>query len=319
MDEGDKKLVYYLDLNSRTCVKKLASQSGFKPEYVEKRLKELMSKGVIRRCYPEVDCSKLGYYPFKLYLQFQNCTPEMCEEIYDYLTNSPNTGWVVKCSGNWDMIYAMWGANVGEFNKVYEGLLTKYHPYILKKVISITVDLYLANKKWLLGDRAKADVVKVSGTPTDVIDDSDYQILVELWKDARTPIMDIANSLDMEPEVVDKKIKDMQKKKVILSYRVDLDLSHFNRAYCKSFVYLTKSSKEEEERLLDYCFRHPEITLMVKCVGPWDFEIEAHCHSMNEFTEMMNDIRNRYPNLVRNFEAIVINKESGTYFSPKKV
>ena len=319
MDEADRKLIYYLDLNSRSSVKKLASLSGLKPEAVEKKLKEYSDKGIVRRCYPEVDCSKLGYYPFKLYLQFQSCTPEKLNEIYQYLANSRNTGWVVKCSGNWDMIYAMWGANVGEFNKVYEDLLAKYHSYILKKVISITVDLYLANKKWLLGESGKPEVVKVSGVPAEEVDLDDYKILEELWKDARMPIMDIANSLKMDAEVVDQKIKEMQKKKIILAFRTDIDLAQFNRTYCKSFVYLTKSSKEEEERLLDYCFRHPEITLMVKCVGPWDFEIEAQSHSINEFTEMMNDIRNRYPNLIRNFEAIVINEESGTFFSPKKL
>lgn len=318
MDEGDKKLIYYLDLNSRSSAKKLASVTGLKQEVVERKLEDFLKKGIIRRCYPEVDCSKLGYYPFKLYLQFQSCKPETESEIYDYLANSRNTGWIVKCSGNWDMIYAMWGANVGEFNKVYEGLLSKYHQYILKKVISITVDLYLVNKKWLLGEPAKPDVVKVSGVPAENIDKSDYAILEELWKDARAPIMDIANSLGMDPEEVDRRIKDMQKEKIILSFRTDLDLTHFNRVYCKSFVYLTKSSKKEEERLLDYCFRHPEVTLIVKCVGPWDFEIEANCRSINEFTDMMNDIRNHYPNLVRNFEAIVINEESGTFFSPKK-
>ena len=222
MDEADNKLLYYLDLNSRASVKKLASQTGQKPEQVEKKLGEFFKKGILRRCYPEVDCSKLGYYPFKLYLQFQNCTPEVLDDIYKYLANSQNTGWVVKCSGNWDMIYAMWGANVGEFNKVYEGLLARYHPYILKKVISITVDLYLANKKWLLGESGKPEIVKVSGVPSEMVDQGDYHILEELWKDARMPVMDIANALGMDAEDVDKRIKDMQKKNKILAFRTDL-------------------------------------------------------------------------------------------------
>lgn len=318
MNEADKKILYYLDLNSRSSVKKLASVCQTKPDHVEKLLADFLKKGIIRRCYPEVDCSKLGYYPFKLYLQFQGIPPEILDEIYNYLASFPNTGWVVTCSGRWDMIYAMWGKDVGEFNKVYEDLLSKYHRYILGKVICITVDLYLINKKWLLGDCAKPDVVKVSGVPCDVLDDLDYKILRKLCDDARSSIMDIANSLGMEPEEVDRRIKDMQKKNVILSFRTDLDLSFFDRTYCKSFVYLTKSTKQEEEKLLDYCFRHPEIAAIVKCVGPWDFEIEAHCRSITEFTDMMNDIRNRYPNLVRNFEAVVINKETGIFFSPEK-
>jgi DNA-binding Lrp family transcriptional regulator len=111
----------------------------------------------------------------------------------------------------------------------------------------------------------------------------------------------------------------MQKNGVILAFRIDLDMKEMERAFCKSFVYMTKSSKKEEDRLVDYCLRHPEITAIVKTVGPWDFEIEAQSGSFHKFTEMMNDIRNRYSSLVRNFEAVVINKETGMMYAPKSI
>ena len=113
-------------------------------------------------------------------------------------------------------------------------------------------------------------------------------------------------------------IKNMQKNGVIIAFQIDLDMNKVDRVFCKSFVYLTKSSKREEEKLMEYCFRHPEITMILRCIGPWDLEIEAHCKSFKSFTELMNEIRNRYSSLVRNFEAVGLNKESGTIFLPHK-
>jgi Lrp/AsnC family transcriptional regulator for asnA, asnC and gidA len=185
-------------------------------------------------------------------------------------------------------------------------------------MFSITFELYLLNKKWLEPDSFKSDVVCVRGVPNRIIDDIDSQILHHLGWNSRTPMVELAKKIGIDAEEVERRIKEMQKKGVILSFRTDLDLKQFGRTYCKSFVYMTKSSKEEEERLLDYCFRHPDVTGVVKCVGPWDLEIEAQAKSFDSFTEMMNDIRNHYPHVVRNFEGIVINSESGVTFAPRE-
>jgi len=317
MDKTDHKILYYLDLNCRTPAKKIATLTGLRPSVVEERLKLMFQNKTITRCYPEIDRSKLGYYPFKVYLQLQSVPPEKLDEMYSYLSTLPSMGWVVLCTGRWDMIFAVWANNVAEFNSIYENFLSRYHKYVLSKEFSITVELYLANKKWL-DPEAKSDVVRVWGVPNRIIDDSDSKILHCLGSNGRSPIIDIAEMTGIDAEEVERRIKEMQKKGVILSFRIDLDLSQFNRTYCKSFVYITKSSKEEEERLLDYCFRHPEVTGVVRCVGPWDIEIEAQCESFESFTEMMNDIRNRYSHVVRNFEGIAIKRESGVTFAPRE-
>jgi len=318
MDGVDYRILYQLDLNCRTPNKKIASLTGLKPDVVESHLKKLIKDKAITRFYPEIDRSKLGYYPFKVYLQLQGATPEILREMYEYLASLPSMGWVVLCSGRWDMIFAVWANNVAEFNQVYEEFLSRYHKYVLSKVFSVTVELYLSNKKWLDPDAPKNEIVRVYGVPNRIIDDENSKILHFLGGNGRASIMEISQKTGIGPEEVDRRIKDMQKSGIILSFRIDLDLSQFGRVYCKSFLYTTKSSKEAEERLLDYCFRHPEVTGVVRCVGPWDLEIEAQCKSFEDFNDMMNDIRNRYSDIVRNFEGIAIDRESGVTFAPKE-
>lgn len=319
VDEADRKILYYLDLNSRASAARLATLTGLKNEKVEARLKSLFESGMIKRCYPEIDRAKLGYYPFKIYLQFQNVSREKLDEIYGSLSAFPNASWVVICSGRWDMIMGVWARNVEEFSQTYENLLSRYHRYILAKVMSITVDCFLTNKKWLWEDGQENVVVRVSGVPDCIVDETDFNILSYLGQDGRASVIAIAEALGMHPSAVEQRIKDMQKKKVILSFRTDLDLEALGRTFCKSFIYLARCSREDEEKLLEYCFRHPMITCVIRCVGPWDLEVEAHSSSIHEFTDMMNDMRNRYPDLVRNFEVVVINRETGVMFAPRKI
>jgi Lrp/AsnC family leucine-responsive transcriptional regulator len=316
MDEADRRLLYYLDLNSRAPIKRLAGQAGLTPEKAEARLKHFLKNGIIRRCYPELNRAKLGCTPFKIYLQFQGASPEKLQEIYDFIASAHNSGWVATCNGRWDMIVAIWAKSIEDFNRTYEAFLSRYHERVLKKATSITVEFFVSNKAWLCKDAQRMSIVKGGGIPEDLIDKTDVDILKLLGNDARIPVIDISKKLGVEPNEVDRRIRSLQKNGVILSFQTDLDMDALGRTFCKSFIYLTKSSKKDEEKLLEYCFRHPEICTMVRCIGPWDFEIEAFCPSSKEFTEMMNDIRNRYPSLVRNFEAVVINKETGTMFVP---
>ena len=314
MDEADMRLLYYLDLDSRSPVKKLAHLSRMKPEKAEARLRYFFENNIVKRCYPELNRAKLGCHPFKVYVQFQDMPAYKLDEVYQFLASMPNIGWVAECSGIWDMIFAIWAKSVQEFNRSYEEFLGRYHEFVLKKVTSITVEYYVSNKKWLDGDDQKGIVVKGGGIPQDMVEEADARILRALAKDSRSSSLVLSDKTGIDANDIDARIKKMEKEGVIIAFQTDLNLNAFNRSLCKAFIYLTKSSKAEEERLLDYCFRHPEITAVVKCVGPWDMEIEAHSKSFNDFTEMMNDIRNRYPTLIRNYEGVVINKESGTMY-----
>ncbi len=317
MEEADRRILYYLDLNSRASASRIAGRCGMRAEKAEARLQELFDRKVVKRCYAEIDRSKLGYYPFKIYLQFQNISPQKRTEIYERTAALPNAGWVVTCSGRWDMIIAVWAKNVEEFSRTYEGLLERYHEYILAKVISITVEFFLYNKKWLWQEGQETEVERVGCVPNCIIDDVDFRILRYLGWNGRAPIPKIAESLGIGPSDVEQRIRDMQKKGVILSFRTDLDLDAFGRTFCKAFVCLNRCSREDEERLMEYCLHHPDITCVTRVIGSWDLEIEAHSSSFQEFTHMMNDMRNRYPDIVRNFEAVAISRETGIMFAPK--
>lgn len=318
MEEADRRILYYLDLNCRCPIKRLASLSGIRPDKVEARLSHFFRKGIVKRCHPELNRAKLGCIPFKVYLQFQSTPPERMNEIYEYLCAQPNVGWVATCSGRWDMIFAVFSRGLAEFNAAYDRFLHRYHSCVLSKASTITLDYYLSNKAWLNEDAQRTAVVRGGGNPERMIDDEDERILTYLGNDGRAPILKISNALGIEANEVEARIKRMQKDGVIISFQTDLDMEQLGRVFCKSLIYLTRTSKREEERLMEFCFRHPEITTILRCVGPWDLEIEAYSSSSQSFTEIMYELRNRYSSLVRNFEAVVINKESGTMYLKKE-
>jgi Lrp/AsnC family leucine-responsive transcriptional regulator len=318
MDEIDRKLLHYLDINSRMPVKKIAALIGEKSEKVNYRLKRLVREGVIRRFHPEVNPWKIGFTSFKVYFQFQGVDKNKIEEMYEFLLDNCSVGWVASCLGRWDMMVEIFARDRHEFIKFYSRFHREYYQYILQKVVGVTVELIFTNKKWLSPATAEPSVSMMIGSPENLVDEKDIKIIKHLAQRGRDPVKKVAEALGMPPTTVSQRMDNLLKRGVITNYRCEIDIKKFNRVYCKSFLYFSKGDQKDKEQMVDFCINHPDITYVTRCIAPWDMEIEAHTHSFNDFTELMNDMRNRFPAIIRNFEAAVINKETGELCIPKE-
>jgi len=313
MDAVDLELLYHLDIDSRRPVKRIAALLGEHSEKINYRLNRLRKEGVIKRCYSEVNPWKVGYSSFKVYLQFQSVDKEKIDEMFSFLCQQCNVSWAAACLGRWDMIIEVLAKDRHDFYSTYSKFHKKFYDRILCKEVGVTLELVFLNKKWLCPQKPAISLSAMTGTPENLTDDKDLAILRRLTRDCREPIKKLSAEIGLPPTTVSQRIRNMTRKMVIPAFRTDLDLAKFGRVYCKSFVYLAGAEEDEVAKMVGYCIHHPNVTFLTRCLAPWDFEIEAHSPSFNEFTAMMSDLRNRFPHVVRNFEAVVINKETGSF------
>lgn len=318
MDAVDEKLLFYLDVDARMPVKKIASLIGEKSEKINYRLKRLFKDGIIKRCFAEVNPWKTGYTSFKVNLQFQGVDKDRINEMYEFLLQNCNVGWVASCLGRWDMVVEILARDRYEFMRFYSKFHRKYCECILYKVVGVTLERIFLNKKWLAPGLSKVSASYMSGEPRKLVDSKDFVILRHLIFNGRDSVKKISDDLTMPPTTISQRINNLIKKGIITNFRIDLDLARFNRVYCKSFIYFSEGDEEEQKKLIDFCYSHPDIIFITKTIAPWDMEIEAHSNSFNDFTKVMNDLRNQFPRTIRNFEAVVINQETGASHIPRK-
>lgn len=313
MDRIDRHLLYYLDIDSRRPVKEIATYLDEKSEKINYRLNRLLREGVINRFYCEVNPWKVGFTSFKVYLQFQGVDRGRIDEMYEFLRSSCNINWVASCLGRWDMVIEILAHDRHEFRSSFSRFHKRYSRYILSKVIGVTVEMAFMNKKWLCPEDFEANPTIMGGHPEMDVDDKDLAILRHLIKRGRDPIRQIADELGMPQTTISQRINRMIEREVLGSFRVDIDLGRFDRVFCKSFVYFAEPDEQKEKELLDYCLGLQDVVYVNKIIAPWELEIDAHVPSFNDFTALMNDLTNRFPTLIRNFEAVIINKGTGSF------
>ncbi len=318
LDLKDRKILYQLDLDSRQSMQKIAKKIGMTKEAVAYRINRLIKRGVITSFFTEVNAARFGYTGHKLYIKHQNMTDELETEIHDYLKKLPQTAWVVSCTGRYDAIYGFWAKNVAEFNELVSDLLNRYSKYIFSKEIAINVSWTICNRKWLLEDVPGRKTTEFGGPVySERVDDKDSEILAFLTKNSKEPIINIAKSLRISPSQVIYRIRNLTKRKIIVSHSINLDLEKLNYEFCKVLMFLQNITGERFNQLIKYCEREPSVTAIVPVIAPWDLELELEVENFEHLTNIMNKIRREFGDIVRNYESCIITTETGRLYIPK--
>ncbi len=103
IDDIDRKILQQLFENARAPTTQLAQEVGLSPDAIQYRIKQLTKKGIIRRYTGWLDRRKLGYDYYKIFIWFHFITPEDEVSFLNYCTTHPNTVYINRVIGHWDL------------------------------------------------------------------------------------------------------------------------------------------------------------------------------------------------------------------------
>jgi len=306
LDLKDKKLLHLLDFNARLSYSKIAKAIGLSKQGAEYKLKNLIKKGVIKGFYPVINVPKMGYLYCRLALVLKNVIPEKEEEILDYLIKDNRFFWIFTTQGIFDFLIVMWAKSVSEFKEAITDLLSKYGKYIKSKNESITTDVIHYQHRYLLNIKETQEIHIKETKKLIEIDDTEKEILKVLCEDARIPIVNIANKLNISPKVVSYKIKKLEKLRIIEGYRPIIDHNKLGYTYYKLWINIHYENISEIRRLYSYIKENPVVIYVVKGVGfPEDADIEIMVKANQELFNFIKDLKIKFPNLIGDYRTFM--------------
>ncbi len=309
LDEVDRHILYLLDLNARTPTSKISKIVKLSKPAVESRIKKLVSAGVIKEFQLSTNPILLGYEHFKVYLQLQNADVNAEKEILDYLTNHPNSFWVVSCRGRWDIIFSFHAKDVREFGELLRQFMDKFSQYVLGKTINILETSPIFNRSYLWPGKKRVEF-QYGGKPKKVkLDELDYKILNVLKRNSRERLVNISKKVGVSPEVVRIRMKNMEKEGVITAYKIGLDFEKIGyQMYLVAFKFRNLDSKIWEE-VVSFANLNDNILYLPKTIGSHDLDVEIEVKDSKELDEFINSFRNKFGRVLYGFESAQIIKE----------
>lgn len=305
LDLTDRKLLYELDKNCRISDSALAKKLHKSREAVRYRIKQLLSKGIIESFVTTIDPNKMGYYMFKVYLKLENI-PEERKKFFNELKSRKEVYWLGICNGVFDCVFAYLSTSINSYFEEINMLLSKYRHIIISKELGTMVNTLQYNKKFLLEIKDSPFVKWGGDVINNEVDELDLKILNVLANDARIPLLHLAKAVKSSVDIVKLRKKKLEDKGIILAYRISIDFNRLGYEYVKLIIYFRDLSKKDETAIFEWMKNHSYSIYAIRSLAPWEVEFEFAVKNHLHFNEIISDLREKFPHLIRNYETLII-------------
>lgn len=303
LDVKDKKILFELEKDARQNNSSIARSVGLSKDAVGYRISKLENKRLIRGYRTLIDINKLGYTLYRIYFRWIDISQEELNKIIDFLKKEKNVWWIGKLDGSWDFVFAYWSETNKEFYDFYEKLSEKFRKYIKDKLISPMVEYKEIPRRYFTNSKMSFNF-NIPEKKIEKFDEIDMKILRKLSKNSRIPLIEIASKLKVDNMTVFHRMKKLEDKKIILGYKVDIDVSKLNRDFYTVEIDLNNFSKIEE--LKDEIYSLPELTARSVSIGGNDIEFDLELENSQDYYKIIDNLKNKFPEIreVRYFRVI---------------
>jgi DNA-binding Lrp family transcriptional regulator len=305
LDLKDRKILYELDLNCRLSNAQIGKKVGLSKEVVTYRIKRMEVEGIITGYLTAINTYKLGYYVFRIYINFIDVSAKIKTEIIQYFVNNEDSWAVMTYKGPVDLDIILWVKDVYTFNQYWISTLQKFGKYFTQSAISILTHTILCKKTYLLGEKGTSSereffITSCEGDPVP-IDEIDYRILNDLALNARTPLINLAKKIGCSPQTINYRIKHLIQKEIIQAFRISINPVKLGLQGCMIDLYLKDQTMRR--KILDYIKSKPYVyDIMFMNIGWSDLTFQIYIHNITELSRLMEDIETRFPDTIRRYE-----------------
>lgn len=311
LDLVDRKILSELDKDSRIPVTILSKKVGKSREAVKYRIAQLEKKGVIRGFLTAINPAKLGFFMFKVYLKLENI-PNEREKFFEQLMKRNDIYWLGECDGAFDAVFIILSRSLLDYYEKINSLVANWKHLIISKTLGAMVDTRQYNKKFLLNGTEGEFVVFGGEVINNHVDELDLHILNTLATNARISLVELSKKTNSTIEIVRTRIRKLEEKKIILSYRVDIDFNKLGLEFFKAIIYFRNMTKKDEESIQEWMRVHPNSVYLIRSLAPWDAEFEFVVENYQEFNQIINKLRNDFSDVIRNYEHLIMIREAWT-------
>jgi DNA-binding Lrp family transcriptional regulator len=320
LDVKDRRILYELDFDSRQSLSQIGKKVGMAKSIVAYRINRLLAMNIIKNYYTVVDLYKLGFIAPRFHFVYQYINPEIQKEIVDFFIKSKYSFIVVSTYGPFDLsvllgiqdiktLYVLWQEIQNKFGYYFEKqslafYLNEQHltPEYLLKVKKRQI-----NSKTVLPFKSHQEIVE--------LDDLERRILNEISSNARIPLTDLAQILDVSSRQIGYRIKKMVDLGVIEGFRTEIDITKLGYHSFKVYIYLREFRLRNQ--IMTYLLQNPNLVCIDTTTGESHLELEFHLETVDRLHEIMQEVSEHFPNAIRNYQYCNVKEIHKWLYLPK--
>ncbi len=306
LDKKDQKILAELSENALISRYKLAKIVGASREVVDYRIKRLERLGVIKAYQARVDLSNFVYGVYMVMLRLKKFNAEIEKDIVSKLKSVKYTHWLSKTIGEYDLVLTFSTTHASQLEESLTKILQICGEHLLThKVLVLTKELkdtyqtiFTSNVKPRKSITKELTLAK--------LDKIDQKILQVLAKKADRANKEIAKEVKLTPEAVRIRVKNLEKRKIILNYRTMIDPLKIQKRFFFVFMDLKCNNAKEKRKIENYLKSHSQVTFSSNAVGEFSSVNVIYEDSLDELRDTLLGIRNSLSEFLEKFSILTI-------------
>jgi DNA-binding Lrp family transcriptional regulator len=294
LDLKDRKILIELDKNARQTVSEIAKKVGLNKNTVNYKIKRMTEEGIISGYWTFINPSKLGYFMMRVYLKFFNSTEAQEKKMIDWLMNQNISGIISKIETTYDLGFMCFVKNIYEWEAFWDEFKEKFRKNFWQEEVHIFSGVRYYRRNYLQQTKTKYDssFETIGGKEIADFDELDMKILRLLAKNARIPLIEIAEKTNTPERTVAFRIKQMEHKKIIQGYRVNLNLAKIGYEYYKLNFIMNDTLNYKD--IFVFCEAHPNVIYIDKTLAELDFEIDVEVNGREDLFKLIKEIKSKF-------------------------
>lgn len=320
LDMTDRKILHYLDRNGRLSTTAIAKALKLSREVVDYRIRQLAKRGILTGFTTLVDVKRLGQLKHLVYLRLQNFTKEREDALVEAFRKNKSIVWVASCGGGWDLGLLVaskdleaFAAAFNEITRVCGGNLNDY--IILNEIKEDFAGRGLLvegfepkdaplDREGVAFQRAfkarKREQSVVALAP------QDKKVLNALIAEPLIPLSRLAKEVGASVPTVRKSTSELIKNGVIFGFMPMVSFSKLGYQWHMTFLRFNEYSPQDERRIIEYFYQHPNILWYIKTVGPWNMQLSVFAKDAAHYRDILNGLRKEFGSLIKDYDSVMI-------------
>ena len=319
IDERDRKILKELEEDARQTDSAIAKKIHLSKQVTNYRIQKMIESGVISNFYTVVNVGNLGLSTYYVFLQLEKINKEKEKKLLEKINSLDSIGWLVSCVGKWDIILNINEDSILNFEKTLNEIIKTCGKYLYEHKFTILSEAEHLGYKFLVEKRYSKPIYQGEREKIFKLDITDEKILRALSQDARIDLVSLSKKTKIAVHMLNYRLKKLIKKGVIEGFKPKLDINKLGYQWHLLLIKLNITNEERKKELIGFCKIHKDIYYMTLTIGDYNLMLDVHIKSAEELKGILTEIRDKFQDIVKTYESVMISEEYKIDYIPKGI
>ena len=319
LDEKDRKILSELDRNSKQTDSEIAKKVGVSKQVANYRIQNLIKKGIITNFYTLINVGKLGLNSYYVFLQLENINKEQENKLLQKIKGLDYVGWLVSGTGRWDAILLVYADSVLTFDRLLNNIIGICGKHLHEYNFTTLVEAEHIGYKLITKNKELFPAKQTEKITKEELDDIDKLILNSISQNSRKSIVDISKEIRKPIHIINYRLKSMIKRKIIEGFKPKIDVNKLGYQWHLLLIQFQNITPERKKQFINFCRTHSKIYYVTNTIGLYNLMLDIHVKSSEEFKEVLLELKEKFSDIIKLYESIIIFDEYKIDYFPKKL